>query len=116
MIHLIERKDKIVVDQQFYDIYGQETTRSDQLIYAVSSQTDNGINKYYILYNTYGPDAGKPVNPMTVNDTANQNRYNSKMGKKKEILQAVSEQKFNLYIKFLKTKNSGYLRELERIQ
>lgn len=109
-------KDKVVELQECFDQKGQISNEENAFAKKKTIVHGNDLvgMKYYINYNNYGPEAGKPVNPYSQHTDALRRTYNSRMGRAKYELREVTRQHFELYLKFLTTKNGAILRELER--
>lgn len=121
LFKILKSNDKIDFKTDYYNKKGDVVVKESDNAYVFASSSvithrDGHLTyKYFILYNNYGPEAGQPVNPNTALDDALGRTYNTKLGRSRHELREVKKQQFNLYLKFLKTQNAGYLKELERI-
>ena len=70
----------------------------------------NNNTKYYIKTGTYG----KIYNPIGLFSEGTANKFMSKVGKKAWQFKEVNLKIFNMYINFLKTKNTAWLINAER--
>lgn len=77
--------------------------------FAKKIMVDNNI-KYYIKIGTYG----KIYNPIGLFSEGTANKFISKIGKKAWQFKEVNFKIFNMYINFLKTKNTAWLNNAER--
>lgn len=119
LFRVTKNNDKIGFNTNYFNKKGNNLIQDNEDIFAsstiITARDGHQTYKYFILYNNYGPEAGQPVNPNTALDDALGRTYNTKLGRSRHELREVKKQQFNLYLKFLKTQNAGYLKELERI-
>lgn len=71
---------------------------------------------YAVKVNMAGPDAGRFFDPTSVNfDQRIADKFLSERGVYQYEFKTVSQEVFALYLKFLETKNSSYVRNAERL-
>ena len=91
-----------------YDINGQIVEKSH---YNVAKHViDDRYEAYYIKYFNFGPQRTTPVNPYGVGFSIKQLVPDGPMGSMASY-QEVSKECFNMYIKFLETKNELFHRQ-----
>lgn len=72
--------------------------------------TNNSSCRYYIKVGTYG----KIYNPIGLFSEGTANKFLARAGKKAWEFKEVNSKVFDMYIKFLKTKNMAWLNNAER--
>lgn len=105
-----------VLTTQLFNKSGQAIKSGDEIFASVASLKRQGLPikiTYSILYNTFGPESGDPVNPNSQHDSLRQ--QDKQFGRNKHELRTVTKQKFDMYLRFLQTKNVTILHELERL-
>ncbi len=97
--------------KQLFDIYGKDCVDEST---AVAKQVihENHRKSHYVLKCNFGIDSGHFYNPDGMWTT--ENKTIGQIGKEKYTFSKVDEDTFNLYLKFLKTKNKNYLTNAER--
>jgi hypothetical protein len=71
--------------------------------------------QYYVKYATYGGDAGHMVNPNGLNHNKSDFTAIDRYGREKYTYRKVRKEVFDLYKKFLETRNIAWLRQAERV-
>lgn len=107
---------KPVLTAQLFNKSGQTVKSGEEIYASAASLKRSGVPvkiTYSILYNTFGPESGDPVNPNTNLDSLR--KQDKQFGRYKYELRTVTKQKFDMYLKFLQTKNVTILHELERL-
>lgn len=84
-------------------------TKDGDNVFAKKIITNN-IKKYYIKVGTYG----KVYNPIGLFSEGTANKFLARAGKKAWEFKEVNSKVFDMYIKFLKTKNIAWLNNAER--
>ncbi len=109
-----------IVEENFerkYYIWGGEQVENDTQDVVAKSSHDKGFNtnSYWIKKATFGPEAGCMYNPLSPTF----DRYSlgkvGNGGRKAYEYKRVTEQSFNLYIQFIKTQNTLFLKNAERV-
>lgn len=94
------------------------TTNEDEVFAkSISSITKEGIDleQFLVKKGRTGPDASHLLNPNSIWAAEGQERaFDRRSGRKTFEFAIVTKDCFNLYIKFLQTKNPAYLRNAER--
>lgn len=86
-----------------YNIYGEQAEAGH---YNVAKELDMGREKkYFIKYFDFGPQRMTPVNPYGIDFSIRQLAPDGPMGMSFASFKEVNKECFDLYIKFLKTKN-----------
>jgi hypothetical protein len=99
----------------YYNEEGQ-SVHEDKTAYARKDLDSKGGEKYYVKYNTSGVDAPHLANPDSVFARGNLlTQYISSHGKPLLDYKKVSKEVFDLYVRFLQTKNRAYYRNAERL-
>lgn len=98
-----------------YDINGNNIDANDETSTAKKS-IDESLDKekFWIKICTNGINSGKFFDPST-NIIEDLKRYDSHTGRMRYSYKNVNKECFDLYISYLKTKNSSFLRNAERI-
>lgn len=91
----------------YYTLDGKEVSEeNEKKAYAMKVILNNGTEKYYVKYS--GGKIFNPVDPMNPAVRSRVNGYDSFKFRK------VSHEVFDLYMKFLKTRNESYYLNAER--
>lgn len=103
--------------QVFYDAEGKEHAKlSEELVFAQHANNANG-DSYYVAMVLTGMDAGHFLNTQSMWYNADAKRVvDPNRGASNIQLKKVTQEVFDLYVKFLKTKNVSYLRNAERVK
>lgn len=72
------------------------------------AKTEN--NKFYIKIGAYN----RLLNPMGLFSEGTENRFLSRIGRQEWVFKQVKESTFQMYVKFLSTKNIAWLQTAER--
>lgn len=74
-----------------------------------------GVNQYYLKRCMVGVDAGKLYDPLSTNfDIVNANRFYPDRGRYHYEFQRVEEEAFELYSRFIESKQPAFCRQAER--
>jgi hypothetical protein len=83
--------------------------------YAMRKLFGNGHVEFFVKFATAGPDVGHMLNPWGLYfQPGDEVRYEKTMGRKRYEFKKVTDQVFDLYIQFLKTRNERQLRHAEK--
>lgn len=98
-------------EQEFIDEDGySRVSEQASNIYAKSLNNNNKETKYYVKSNRYG----KLYNPTGMTTEGQHKRFNKMIGANEFNFKRVNQRIFELYINFLKTKNTAWLNNAER--
>lgn len=100
----------ILGDHDFIDANGFPRVNNDNPKVVAKSIQKNNISKFYIKVGTYG----KIFNPMGMFSEGKNQKFIAKIGKKEFEFKEVNQKIFDLYTKFLSTKNIAWLNNAER--
>tara|TARA_Y100000004_G_scaffold182631_1_gene229587 strand:+ start:1225 stop:1596 length:372 start_codon:yes stop_codon:yes gene_type:complete len=104
---------------EYYTIFGEHEYLDENNFPKLKDGTKDVLAKsitiddntrYFIKLGSHG----KIYNPIGMFSEGTSNKFLSKIGKKAWEFKSVSPRVFDLYIKFLKTKNIAWLRNAER--
>lgn len=96
-----------------FDIAGQWTDDEDKC--AAKRVTSKRGPRYFIKWCLDGPDKGHPLNPYSVYfKEGDEKRMDPRRGGKRYEFKVVTENIFNMYLGFLKTKMAFYCQAVER--
>lgn len=112
-------KQSIESDYKYYTVFGKHKgidsdgnpttdTLNSSLAYAKTIETDNP--QYYIKVGLYG----KIYNPIGLYSEGRANKFMSKVGKSEYSFTRVNQKVFDMYLNFLRTKNTAWLSNAER--
>lgn len=107
-----------LADDKFYTLLGEHDFIDENDFTRTSSETPKTYaksisgkrEKYYIKTGSYG----KIYNPMGMFAEGKANKFVAKLGKKEFEFKEVNYKIFEMYIKFLSTKNIAWLNNAER--
>ena len=101
----------IVGEHEFLDEDNNPRINSDKdnKIYAKKIVSNNST-KFYIKVGTYG----KAYNPIGLYSEGMANKFIAKIGKRAWNFKEVNQKIFDMYVNFLKTKNTAWLNNAER--
>lgn len=101
----------VIGDHDFLDEFNRPRSQEENLTtVAKTITTDNKPTRYYIKVGTYG----KIYNPIGMFSEGKNNKFLSKIGRKEFEFKEVNQKVFDLYTKFLTTKNLAWLNNAER--
>lgn len=114
----ITSKSAQLSDEKFYTILGEHDFLDENDFTRTSNETSKTYaksvggkrEKYYIKTGAYG----KIFNPMGMYAEGKANKFVAKLGKKEFEFKEVNYKIFEMYIKFLSTKNVAWLNNAER--
>lgn len=97
-----------------FDLSGQWT--NDEKKCAAKRVADKSRQaRFFIKWCLDGPDKGHPLNPYSIYfKEGDENRMDPRRGRQRYEFKVVTENVFNLYISFLKTKMASYCQAAER--
>jgi len=96
----------ILGDQDFLDENGSPRTSIESNKTFAKKQR----GKFYVKLGSYN----RMLNPMGLFSEGTENKFLSKIGRQEWIFREVKESTFQLYVKFLSTKNIAWLQNAER--
>lgn len=101
--------------KEMFDMNGAFALSDDDAV-AKHLFLDNGTQRYYVKVSKQGNDAGLFVNPGSMWFIGLNERKFDKRTRAKSVYEfkQVKKEVFDLYIRFLQTKNQGFLRWAER--
>jgi hypothetical protein len=95
-----------------YDPDGHEVADSDSpSCLCKKARYLSGLVRYWVKFAAEGPNRGLLVDPDEESDGGRKTRWTARGWYE---FRAVSEAVFDFYLRFLQTKNRGYLRQAER--
>lgn len=98
----------------YFSLEGNEQRTEKKAVCSVSAK-ESGEPVYQVARFNTGVEAGHFVNPQSLYfDEALLSEFDDSRGKNKVTLYKVNQEVFDLYMKFLKTKNSAFLRGAEQ--
>lgn len=97
-------------DHDFIDSNDYPRSNTDSSKVLAKSVVKNNSEKFYIKVGTYG----KIFNPMGMFSEGKNEKFIAKIGKKEFEFKEVNQKIFDLYTKFLSTKNIAWLNNAER--
>jgi hypothetical protein len=115
----LHKETKSEKTYEFYTLIGKHKFLDNNKNPRLDTENDDtfakkiiGTNstKYYIKTGTYG----KIYNPIGLFSEGTANKFMSKIGKKAWQFKEVNSKIFDMYVNFLKTKNTAWLTNAER--
>lgn len=101
----------ILGDHDFLDDQGRPRAKKENdAVVAKTSSIDNHPMRFFIKVGTYG----KIFNPIGMYSEGKNAKFLSKIGRKEFEFKEVNQKIFDLYTKFLSTKNLAWLNNAER--
>lgn len=124
MSNFIHEQKKIVSnsknENEFYSIIGSQdfldsknnprvSSEDDTKVVAKKIYRDDGSIRYSIKY-----ENGKFINPISIYGSKIENTFLDRICKSNDKFKEVNPKVFEMYLKFLKTKNTAWLNNVER--
>jgi hypothetical protein len=124
MNNFIHEQKKIVTnsknENEFYSIIGSQdfldsknnprvSSEDDIKVVAKKIYRDDGSIRYSIKY-----ENGKFTNPISIYGSKVENTFLDRICKSNDKFKEVNPKAFEMYLKFLKTKNTAWLNNVER--
>jgi hypothetical protein len=124
MNNFIHEQKKIVTnsknENEFYSIIGSQdfldsknnprvSSEDDIKVVAKKIYRDDGSIRYSIKY-----ENGKFINPISIYGSKVENTFLDRICKSNDKFKEVNLKVFEMYLKFLKTKNTAWLNNVER--
>lgn len=113
-------KNEETYQYQYYTIFGQHSSFDDdgnplcldaKKSYAYKRiNSESNAESYYIKVGLHG----KIFNPMGLYSEGKENKFLSKIGKNEYSFTKVNQKVFDMYLNFLRTKNTAWLSNAER--
>lgn len=98
-----------------YGLNGPVDSKNDECLAKSVYDTVSGNFKYWIKRATSGQESGDLFNPQGLFfDTLTQNKFNNRKGQSQYEFCKCNKITFNLYLRFLETKNILYLKQAQR--
>lgn len=98
-----------------YTIEGKETANIEDNSCLAYSLIDENGEVYFIRRGTFGTTIGQFLNPWGIYyNSGDEKKFNSAVGKRLYEYNKVSKYVYELYVKFLQTKNDVYLNHAQR--
>lgn len=113
-----QNKKQDDISYTYYTILGSQSKMdennnpvTDSLKTALAYTKEvNSDKQYYVKVGTYG----KIFNPIGLYSEGRQNKFLSKIGKDEYSFTRVNQKVFDMYLNFLRTKNTAWLNNAER--
>lgn len=100
----------ILGSQDYFDDDNRPRIDDEDKALAKSVQVDNKPKRFYIKIGTYG----KIYNPIGLYSEGHSQKFLAKIGRKQFEYKEVNQKVFDMYVRFLTTKNLAWLNNAER--
>lgn len=116
IIHNTNQDDRLVEyftllgGQEFFDDLDRPRVKDENKALAKAISVNDKPTRYYIKVGTYG----KIYNPIGLYSEGHSEKFMAKIGRKQFEYKEVNQKIFDMYIKFLSTKNMAWLNNAER--
>jgi hypothetical protein len=111
-------EDSASSEYKYYTIFGSHSSLDENGNPVIENKKNSfaysrllaGEQTFYLKIGMYG----KIFNPMGLYSEGKQNKFLSKIGREEYTFKKVSQKVFDLYLNFLRTKNTAWLNNAER--
>lgn len=116
MLYSLRQQDIPEVKVGYFGLNG--TTWKEDCDASLAKKTSGKRTQYFCKFNTSGPEAGHLVNPWSMymdEAVVFKNTVNAHTGKLLQEYREVTEEVFNLYVRYLSSRSDIHYRQAERM-